>query len=185
MGPPAVGKMAVGLELARLTGLKLLINHDTIELLIKFFEYGTPSFRLLDKEFRTRIFEEVATSDLPGLIFTFVTALDEKSRLDEKRYLDGLSHIFTAQNHQVYYVELEATLEERLRRNKCESRIKAKPSKKDIPLSEQRLLKMENKYIMNSSVEYPFHYSHNYLKIENTELSALEVAQRIINHYNL
>ncbi len=185
IGPPAVGKMAVGIELAKLTGLKLFVNHDSIELFLKFFEWGTPRFKRLNNEFRTRIFEEVASSDLPGLIFTYVTALDEKSRQNEKNYLDELSLIFSSQKHEIYYVELEASLEERLRRNKCESRINAKPSKKNVSLSEERLLKMEEKYVMNSSVKFPFHYTDNYVKIENSNLSAMDVAQKIKKEFQL
>lgn len=185
IGPPAVGKMAVGLELAKLTGFKLFINHDTIELILKFFEYGSSSFNKLDREFRMRIFEEVAGSALPGLIFTYVTALDEKHRHAEKKYLEEISHIFTSQYQSVYYVELEASLEERLRRNKCDSRIKAKPSKRNIQESEKRLLEMESKYVMNSNAEHPFHFTQNYMKIETTNLSAAQVAQKIQKHFNL
>ncbi|WP_371804100.1 AAA family ATPase [Candidatus Lokiarchaeum ossiferum] len=185
IGPPAVGKMAVGQTLARLTGFKLFINHDTIELILKFFNYGTPSFKKLDYQFRMSIFEEVAKSDLPGLIFTYVTALDEPSREAERVYLEEITHIFTSQNRKVYYVELEATLEERLRRNKCSSRLKAKPSKKNIPESEKRLIQMNNKYILNSSSEIPFHFSQNFLKINNTNLSPEEVAQKIQNYFGL
>lgn len=185
IGPPAVGKMAVGLEIEKKTGLKLLINHDTIEVILKFFEFGSPSFRRLDNEFRTRIFEEVAKSDLPGLIFTYVTALGDKHKVGEKKYIDNLSKIFQNENHPVFYVELEASLEERLRRNKCESRIKAKPSKRDTERSEVQLLTMEQDYIMNSSNENPFHYSENYQKLETTALSAEETAEMIINHFKL
>lgn len=179
IGPPAVGKMAVGLELAKLSGLKFFMNHDTIELILKFFDYGTPPFRRLDKEFRFRIFEEVAASDLPGLIFTYVTALDANSREDEKNYLDAITGVFTEHQHSVYYIELYATLEERLQRNRCASRLAAKPSKRDVAVSEDRLLAMEKKYVMNSTPDFPFHYTQNYLKIDSTSLSALEVAQQI------
>src|SRR4051812_27631986 len=65
-GPPAVGKMTVGQALASLTGLKLLHNHMTIELLLPLFSYGTPAFTQLNHEFRRRNIEEVAQSDLPG-----------------------------------------------------------------------------------------------------------------------
>lgn len=37
IGPPAVGKMAVGQELARRTGLKLFHNHMTVDLALRFF----------------------------------------------------------------------------------------------------------------------------------------------------
>ena len=35
-GPQAVGKMTVGQELAKITGLKLFHNHMTIDLALKF-----------------------------------------------------------------------------------------------------------------------------------------------------
>src|SRR2546423_7333193 len=76
VGPPAVGKMTVGHELAVRTGLKLFHNHQTIDLALRFFPFGSPPFARLVNEFRRRILEEVASSDLPGLIFTFVWAFD-------------------------------------------------------------------------------------------------------------
>ena len=70
-GPPAAGKMTVGMELERETGLKLLHNHMTIELVRKFFEFGTPQFERLDQKIRFEIFKEVANSELPGIIFYY------------------------------------------------------------------------------------------------------------------
>jgi len=84
-GPPAVGKMSVGYELSRLTGLRLFHNHMTIDLVLPFFDFGHPSFQRLVGEFRRRVFEEVAASDLPGLIFTFVWALDLKA---DRKFID-------------------------------------------------------------------------------------------------
>ncbi len=69
-GPPAVGKMTVGLELEKLTGIKLFHNHTTIEPILKYFEFGSPAFNRLVKNFRRQIFNEVANSDLTGLAFT-------------------------------------------------------------------------------------------------------------------
>lgn len=63
IGPPAVGRMAVGHELAQRTGLKLFHNHLSIELVLRFFPFGSPPFDRLVREFRRRIFEEVADSD--------------------------------------------------------------------------------------------------------------------------
>ncbi len=60
VGPPAVGKMTVGHELASRTGLRLFHNHHTIDLVLRFFEFGTPPFQRLVGEFRRRMFEEVA-----------------------------------------------------------------------------------------------------------------------------
>ncbi|MCG3259823.1 MAG: hypothetical protein H7644_08755 [Candidatus Heimdallarchaeota archaeon] len=64
-GPPASGKMTVGRKLAELTGFKLLHNHISIELFLQFFEFDSPHFSRLNSEFRRRIIEEVALSNLP------------------------------------------------------------------------------------------------------------------------
>ena len=50
-GPPAVGKMTVGFELAKLTGLKLFHNHLTIELVLNFFDFSTPQFNIWSVNF--------------------------------------------------------------------------------------------------------------------------------------
>ncbi|MFX1457010.1 MAG: shikimate kinase [Promethearchaeota archaeon] len=182
IGPPAVGKMAVGLELAKLMGYKLLVNHDTIELALKFFGYGSKKFNILNGSFRKRILEEVASSDLKGLIYTYVASFNLG---EERTYLDNVTHLFNQNGRSVYYVELEADLSERLRRNRTKSRIEAKPSKKDIESSERNLLNLEKKYVLNSNEEYPFFYSKNYIKIDNTKMSPSEVAVQIINVFNL
>src|SRR5215218_4863209 len=90
-GPPAVGKMTVGYALSEITGFKLFHNHMAIELLLNFFPFGHPKFHLLVREFRRRIFEEVATSDLSGLIFTYVWALDQPS---DKAEMDSYCELF-------------------------------------------------------------------------------------------
>jgi hypothetical protein len=54
-GPPAVGKMAVGLELERLTGLRLFHNHMTLDPVMRLFPFDSPAFRRLVTGFRQRI----------------------------------------------------------------------------------------------------------------------------------
>jgi len=179
-GPPAVGKMSVGAELATLTGLKLFHNHMTIDLVLNFFEFGDPRFHKLVSEFRRRVFEEVAASDLPGLIFTFVWALDLES---EKQFIDRTCDIFRERNAEIYFVELEAKLSERLRRNETPFRLSQKPPKRDIETSTERLLEDDRKYRLNSNDD--FFYKENYLKIENTNLSASDAARKIVETFRL
>src|SRR5690242_17955189 len=75
-GPPAVGKMTVGHELCLLTGYKLFHNHLTVEPVLDIFEFGSPPYNRLVSEFRSRVIEEAAGSDLPGLVFTMVWGLE-------------------------------------------------------------------------------------------------------------
>lgn len=179
-GPPAVGKMSVGYELSKLTGLRLFHNHMTIELALNFFDFGQPQFHRLVSEFRRRVFEEAAASDLPGLIFTFVWALDLES---DRAFIERSCDIFRERGAEIYFVELEAQLSERLKRNESEFRLSQKPSKANTEKSRERLLADNRNYKLNSNGD--FFYKENYLKIENTNLSAYEAARRIAEAFGL
>ena len=178
-GPPAVGKMTVGHELAKRTGFKLFHNHMSIELALNFFGFGEPAFNRLVSDFRKRIFEEVAASELPGLIFTFVWSLQLES---DRRYIDDACAIFRRNDGEICFVELEADLQERLRRNETEFRLAQKPSKQNLETSRQHILEIEKEHTMNSNAD--FFYQENYLKIDNTNLSAVEAAQKIIDIFH-
>ena len=178
-GPPAVGKMTVGMELAKLTGLKLLHNHMTIELVLNFFDWQSPQFSL-SNEFRMRIFEEFASSDLDGLIFTFVWSLDEPS---DKEYIDKACSIFREQSAEIYFVELYADIATRLERNTSPLRLEHKASKRDTEHSKQNILKFDKKYKLNSNND--FFYEDNYLRIDNSNKSAAAVATEIAAQLDL
>jgi len=183
VGPPAVGKMAVALEICKMTGFKMLHNHGSIELLVPIFDFGTQKFNKLSNEFRRRIFEEVVTTDLLGFLFTYVTDLDQEN---ERQYMERISKIFSDKGHTVYYVELYAPLSIRLERNRTPLRLDAKPSKRDIKWSNESVIKMDRKYPhMNSSNEYPFFFKENYIKIDNSNLTAREAAEMIVSEFKL
>jgi hypothetical protein len=173
-----VGKMTVGYALAKLTSFKLFHNHMTIELVLNFFGFEQPQFRTLVSEFRRRVFEEVAASDLPGLIFTFVWALDHES---DRAFIERSCDIFRRKGADIYFVELEAELSERLQRNESEFRLSEKMSKRDVEKSKERLLADDKKYRLNSNDD--FFYQENYLKINNTNLSADETARMIVDRF--
>jgi hypothetical protein len=178
-GPPAVGKMAVGMALEKKTGIKLFHNHMSIEFVQPFFNYGTETGRRLVGEFRRRLFEEVAQSDLRGLIFTYVWAFDVPS---EKEYIDSICELFRSKNARVSFVELYAGLAVRIERNKTHLRLAHKSSKRDIEWSHENLLKNEAAHRINTEGE--FYYPQRYLKIDNTDLAPEEVAGRIADYFN-
>jgi hypothetical protein len=175
-GPPAVGKMSVGDEMTKLTGIPVFHNHLSIEPVLRFFPFGSSPFERLVYSFRKNLLEEVANSDLPGIIFTFVWGLDHK---EDEDYLASICRIFEDVGADVSLVELEASLEQRLKRNKSEKRLSEKPSKRNIVESEKRLLEDEQKYRMNSNGTVPLEYRH--FVIDNTNLTAEEAAIEIIN----
>lgn len=177
-GPSAVGKMTVGQELAKITGLKLFHNHMSMEFANQFFEFSTPSFNRITNLVRKEVVNEVANSDLPGMIFTFVWALDLAKEAD---YVDQFINVFKEKGAEIFYVELEADLEERLKRNVHEHRLQHKKSKRDTENSERILRREHEKFRCNS---LPGEFTRpNHLKINNTKLSAESVAKQIVQHY--
>ena len=179
-GPQAVGKMTVGQELVKITNLKLLHNHMTIEVLTKIFDYSRDSFRKLNEEFRIRIFEEFSKSDEEGIIFTTTWDFDDE---EEWKRIYKYIQIFKENNAKIYIIELEADIEERLKRNKMENRLLNKPSKRNLEWSEKDLLKSVKKYRFNSKENEI--KEKNYLRIDNTNISADIVAKMIKEEYEL
>ena len=172
--------MTVGQELSKLTDYKLFHNHMSLELVNQFFDFGTANFKNLDKKIRFNIFNEVANSELPGLIFTIVMAFDKK---EDEEYLDQIIKVFQKRKLKFCLIELVCDLEERLKRNRHENRLKHKPSKRDVEASEKRLLFHDKKYKMNS-VEGDY-IGKPIFKIENTNLSAKQTAVLIVEHFEL
>lgn len=150
----------------------------TIELVLNFFDFGEPEFETLVSGFRQRVFEEVAASDLPGLIFTFVWAVEHES---DREFVERSCDIFRDKGADVYFVELQADLDERLRRNETEFRLSHKASKRDVESSRKRLMEDDEKYKLNSDGDS--FIRDNYLKIDNTNISASKTARMIADEF--
>jgi len=179
-GPQAVGKMTVGQELTKITDLKLFHNHMTIELLLQIFEHKSKEYKELNTLFRNEVFEKFAKSDGYGLIFTYVWAFEMK---EDWEYVESIFKMFEENGGECYIVELEADVNERVVRNKTENRLQNKPTKRNIERSEKELLNCMGKYRMNSKEGEI--KQKNYLKINNTNLSAENVAKMIKEKFEL
>ena len=177
IGNAAVGKMTVGQELMKITGLRLFHNHMTIEPVLEIFgEFNGEAIR----RFRQVVFEEFAKTDNYGMIFTYMWAFDQQSDWD---YIEYVKSIFEPYGTEFYYVELVASKEARLERNISENRLKNKASKRDIETSNRRLLNDDSRYRLESREgEIPF---ENYMKIDNTNLSPTETAKMIKERFSL
>jgi len=179
IGPHAVGKMTVGQELEKLTGLRLFHNHMSIELTRKLFSHSDKEWHTLNETIRKTVFELFAKGDFPGLIFTYMCAFDIKEEFD---YLQDIIDLFKSNGADCYVVELCADFEERIIRNRSENRLLHKESKRNLEWSEAEMRKTSEKYRLNSydGEELPF---ENYIKIDNTNLSAEETAKTILTHF--
>jgi len=178
-GSGAVGKMTVGQELMKITDLRLFHNHMSIEPIIEIFG-SFPKGGVAIRRFREVVFEEFVKSDNYGMIFTFMWSLDNP---EDGEYLDSLVDIFRRDGAIIYYVELVASQEIRLERNKTEHRLKHKASKQNVEFSTSLILDEDaNHRLVSHDGEIKF---ENYIKIDNSELSPDVVAQMIKDEFSL
>lgn len=177
IGNAAVGKMTVGQELMKITGLRLFHNHMTIEPVLEIFgQYNGEAINRL----RSVVFEEFAKTDNYGMIFTYMWAFDQQADWD---YIEQVKSIFKPYGTEFYYIELVAPREVRLARNGTDNRLLNKASKRNIELSNQRLLNEDARYRLESlDGEIPF---ENYIKIDNSNLEPDVVAQMIKERFGL
>jgi hypothetical protein len=186
-GPPAVGKMTVGHELCKLASFKLFHNHALIEPVLDIFPFGSPPFGRVVGEFRRRIIEEAADADIPGLVFTFVWALDVPEDADVvASYID----IVESRGGRVRLVELYADQAERIARNKTEFRLDQKRSKRDLERSHRNLVELDNQLVLNTggvgrTKAEDLIDKHDYLRIDNSQIAAPAAARVIVDAFRL
>ena len=172
VGAGAVGKMTVGQELMKITNLRLFHNHMMIEPVIEIFgRFKTDTILKL----RDVIFNDFVNDDNEGMIHTLMWAFDLQSDWEYVEYL-------VQKIDELYCVELIASQEVRLERNKTENRLLNKASKRDIEASNNRMLKEDTHRLVSNEGEIPF---KNYLRINNEHLEACEVAKIIKETFKL
>ncbi len=175
VGPPAVGKMTVGQALSSATTLPLLHNHLSIELALKFFDFGAPGFDDLNNTLKDTIVQAVANSDHAGLIMTAVWAFDLEA--DTTAVSRLVKNWHQATHGEVVIVELCADEAVKKARNAAPERLAAKPSKVDVQASEARRRHNETHHQLNSSGKLPLPLPH--ILIDNSDLSPEAVAKQI------
>ena len=173
IGAPASGKMTIGQELSKLTGATLFFNHQPIDFALAIYQDFTEEMW----EFvRSVNFSFLGTSARHhrSVILTGVIDFSNQYNL---MYLKDIQDLLNEYHQQILFVELETSLEERLRRNRTENRLKYKPLKRYVEVSEREILETDKTDQLNSQ-KRPSGL-HHYLKIDNTNLSAEEVAKQI------
>ena len=174
--------MTVGEALSQRTGYKLFYNHISIEVALKYFDFGTKGFRHISETIRTAVFDSVLNSDQQGLIFTYVWAFDES---DDCEYIEGLVEKW--ENNAlgtVYFLELKASDEVKKERNKHPDRLKVKLSKRDIVKSENLRLLHEKRYQLNSSGDFPLK-NNPHICLDNTLIQPDEIADLFLTKYKI
>lgn len=174
VGDSAVGKMTVGQELQKITGLRLFHNHMTIEPVLEIFNDFNVDVIL---KLRYLIFEEFVKTDNEGMIYTCMWDYDAQEDWDIMNKILGIF-----EGAQIYCVELTAPLEVRLQRNATENRLRNKASKRDIEASNARLINYASRRFISRDGEIPI---QNFIRIDNSNLAADKVAQMIKETFDL
>ena len=176
IGSGAVGKMTVGQELMKQTGLRLFHNHMMIEPVIEIF--GRYDGQTVN-ELRETVFRRFAASEQKGMIFTYMWAFDLRQDWD---YVEHVKSIFAPYGTEFYCVELIAPKEIRLQRNLTPNRLRNKASKRDTDFSSAMIEQEEGYRLVSEPGEVPF---ENYLRIENADIPPEEAARMIRERFGL
>lgn len=178
IGAPASGKMTIGQELSRLTDATLFYNHKAIDFALEIYQDFTEEMW----EFvRGITFSFLETSARNHRLMILTDVIDFSNQY-QMMYLKQIQDLLDNFHQEILFVELETTLEERLHRNRTENRLKHKPLKRHIEISEREILETTETLQLNSQNQ--LNELHHYLKINNTNLSAAEVAKQIQNKMN-
>ena len=178
-GPQAVGKMTVAESLRDKLRYNMMMNHDSIEMSDKIFGFGTLAQKEFNAIFREKAFELAVKHNL-DLIFTYVCAFEVPQ---EREYLTSLAELFKINGGEFYFVELSADLATRLERNETPHRMECKASKRDVAWSNSNLLKDATNHRLN--LEDGEIWFDNHIKIDNTNLHPDEVADMVIEQFQL
>lgn len=168
-GPPAAGKLTIASRITARTGYKLLHNHQTFDVLEPVFGALHPVFAPLLNKLRLEIIQTAARTDLAGLVVTHVYGPEEADFIFELKQ--------AVENHggQVCFVQLAPHPDELARRVEHEDR---RQFKKLQSAAELRDL------MANWDVTQAIPRVDN-LAIDNTDLTADEVADQVIRHFGL
>ncbi len=166
VGPPAVGKMAVGLALAERTGWSLLHNHLVPDMVSSVVGPESDIHRRLVVDITRLLLDGARAGNVDTLIVTQAYSPDDPW---DTAYID----LVMSFADRVQVVELDAPLEVRLERNRTELRLSHKPSKRDLERSEGRVrAAMARRFGTPAGV--PPH-----VRLDNSELSAADAARLI------
>ena len=173
IGAPASGKMTIGQELSRLTDATLFYNHQAIDFALEIYQDYTEEMWEFVRGI-TFSFLGASARNQRSVILTDVIDFSNQYQL---MYLKQIQNLLDDYHQEILFVELETSLEERMHRNRTENRLKYKPLKRNFEVSEREILDTDKTNQLNSQKQPSG--LHHYLKINNTNLSAEEVAKQI------
>ena len=164
-GAPAVGKLSVARELAKITGFRLFHNHLTVDLLSSVFAFGSQPFVLLREQVWLSVFREAAINGV-SLIFTF-----NPERTVRERFIEDTVGVVESEGGQVLFVELNCAQSE------LERRIE-NPSRKEFG----KLSSIEQYRALEAAGAFSFRKLPTGLSFDTTQRSPAETAVLIAEY---
>jgi hypothetical protein len=171
-GPPAVGKLTIAQEIARLTGFKVFHNHLTVNLVAAILPRGTPAYRQLLWDIRYAVFAEAARAHLDGLLFTMVY------RRDQEPCVARCVAIVERFGGTVCFVHVYCHIET------VRQRVVREDRKQHGKITSVELL---NELLRHWEPQSPFAAATQWdsLSLNTDVLGPVEAAQQVIAHYRL
>lgn len=164
-GPPASGKLTVAQELEKLTDFVVFHNHLTVNIAMLIYEYGSKDFHEYCEKLRVDFLLR-AQKQNKNIICTFCY----RPRKDTV----GLIDLFK-EHSELLFVQLVPSHEALLERVQKRSR-----NKFGKTLSKEML-----RQVLSTEDYYQAIPEVNSLSIDNTKISARDVAEKIKKYYNL
>ncbi|WP_134766548.1 hypothetical protein [Nocardioides sp. 1609] len=121
-------------------------------------------------------------SGLPGLVFTYVWALDVP---EDTAAIEQLVAPVLEAGGRVDFVELYADVDTRLAREGTPARLAAKPSKRDVEWQRAHLLEWGREYRLSTGPDHPFPLDAPHHRVDNTDLSPAAAAEAIVDLLDL
>ncbi len=166
-GPPAVGKLSVANEIAKLTGFKVFHNHLSIDAILPVFEFGSEPFFRLVEMMRVETIAEAAKADV-DVIYTFCYA----KGLDEA-HVEKVAKAARENGGEVYFALLTCDAEELKRRVVREDRKK---------FGKACTVEMMDHFLETYDLSSPVPYSDTFA-IDNTNVPPADAARQIVEHF--
>lgn len=163
-GRPGVGKLTIGRHLAGRTGFRLFHNHLAFDLALSLFKFGSPEFTDLREEVWLSSLMRAASSDLPGVIFTFTPEITVRDS-----FVPALQEGVSGAGGLVRFVELTCAPDELHRRMTQPDRAKYAKLKNSAKYE---------RFAAQGGFDHPIMPKPDYL-VDTTQLSAGETAERI------
>jgi len=171
-GPPAVGKLTIAKEIARLTGFKVFHAHLTVDLVEAIFPRGTPSHSKLIWDIRYAVFAEAAQAHIDGLIFTMVYGRNREQSI--ARCVEVVEPF----GGEVCFVHVHCHAET------LRQRVVREDRKQHGKITSVALL---NETLRNLESQSPFAAATRWdsLSLNTDVLRPVEAAQQVVVHYRL